>query len=110
PRQVEGRRLAMAEAAGGRIVNRDRMWHYTEGIKNWGPVWPRHGIRIFPGRLRFGSMHGAGVFLLRTSPVLTHWERLKRTIKRVITIRGLFERKKSLKDYLRYYAQRKHQH
>src|SRR5699024_1255946 len=41
--------LAIAEAAGGRIVNRDRMWHYTEGIKTWSPVWPRHGIRILPG-------------------------------------------------------------
>lgn len=27
----------------------DRMWHYTEGIKNWNPVWKRHGIRILPG-------------------------------------------------------------
>jgi len=34
---------------GGRIVNRDRMWHYTEGIKNWNPIWPEHGIRILPG-------------------------------------------------------------
>jgi len=41
--------LAIAERAGGRIVNRDRMWHYTEGIKNWNPIWPEHGIRILPG-------------------------------------------------------------
>jgi predicted oxidoreductase len=25
------------------------MWHYTEGITNWDPVWPNHGIRILPG-------------------------------------------------------------
>jgi predicted oxidoreductase len=25
------------------------MWHYTEGITNWSPVWARHGIRILPG-------------------------------------------------------------
>jgi len=25
------------------------MWHYTEGITNWDPVWPLHGIRILPG-------------------------------------------------------------
>lgn len=25
------------------------MWHYTEGIDNWDPIWPRHGIRILPG-------------------------------------------------------------
>ena len=36
-------------AAGGNIVNRDRMWHYTEGIHNWDPIWPNHGIRILPG-------------------------------------------------------------
>jgi predicted oxidoreductase len=25
------------------------MWHYVEGIRNWSPIWPRHGIRILPG-------------------------------------------------------------
>jgi predicted oxidoreductase len=25
------------------------MWHYTEGIQNWDPLWPMHGIRILPG-------------------------------------------------------------
>lgn len=49
PLHVDGRMLAITENAGGRIVNRDRMWHYTEGIKNWDPVWPNHGIRILPG-------------------------------------------------------------
>ncbi|HET7580097.1 MAG TPA: FAD-binding dehydrogenase [Bacillales bacterium] len=49
PSHVDGRMLEITEAAGGRIVNRDRMWHYTEGIKNWNPIWPRHGIRILPG-------------------------------------------------------------
>lgn len=49
PAHVDGRMLAIAESAGGRIVNRDRMWHYTEGIKNWNPIWPNHGIRILPG-------------------------------------------------------------
>ncbi|MED4224320.1 FAD-binding dehydrogenase [Neobacillus cucumis] len=49
PLHVDGRMLAITENAGGRIVNRDRMWHYTEGIKNWNPVWPNHGIRILPG-------------------------------------------------------------
>lgn len=49
PAHVDGRMLAITEAAGGRIVNRDRMWHYTEGIKNWNPVWNKHGIRILPG-------------------------------------------------------------
>jgi predicted oxidoreductase len=49
PDFVDGRMLAIAEAAGGRIVNRDRMWHYTEGIQNWNPIWTNHGIRILPG-------------------------------------------------------------
>lgn len=49
PAHVDGRMLAITEQAGGRIVNRDRMWHYTEGIKNWNPIWAEHGIRILPG-------------------------------------------------------------
>jgi uncharacterized protein len=49
PAHVDGRMLAITEEAGGRVVNRDRMWHYTEGIKNWNPIWNNHGIRILPG-------------------------------------------------------------
>lgn len=49
PAHVDGRMLSITEKAGGRIVNKDRMWHYTEGIKNWDPIWPSHGIRILPG-------------------------------------------------------------
>ncbi|GAA1438355.1 FAD-binding dehydrogenase [Nocardiopsis tropica] len=49
PEHVDGRMLGITERAGGRIVNPDRMWHYTEGIQNWDPVWARHGIRILPG-------------------------------------------------------------
>jgi uncharacterized protein len=49
PEHVDGRMLAIAERAGARVVNRDRMWHYTEGIQNWDPIWARHGIRILPG-------------------------------------------------------------
>jgi predicted oxidoreductase len=49
PAHVDGRMLGITEAAGGRSINRDRMWHYVEGITNFAPVWPRHGIRILPG-------------------------------------------------------------
>ncbi|UOQ88937.1 FAD-binding dehydrogenase [Agromyces endophyticus] len=49
PAHVDGRMLGIAEASGARLVNGDRMWHYTEGITNWDPVWPLHGIRILPG-------------------------------------------------------------
>ncbi|WP_024799497.1 FAD-binding dehydrogenase [Nocardia sp. BMG51109] len=46
PAHVDGRMLAISEAAGARLVNRDRMWHYTEGITNHTPIWPGHGIRV----------------------------------------------------------------
>ena len=49
PAYVDGSGIAVAEQAGARTVNRDRMWHYTEGIRNHSPVWPGHGIRILPG-------------------------------------------------------------
>ena len=49
PAHVDGRILAITEAAGGSVINRDRMWHYVEGIENWNPIWPGHGIRILPG-------------------------------------------------------------
>jgi predicted oxidoreductase len=49
PEHVDGRMLAVSERAGGRLVNRDRMWHYTEGIRNWAPIWAEHGIRVLPG-------------------------------------------------------------
>ncbi|MDQ1643109.1 MAG: uncharacterized protein QOJ90_2460 [Actinomycetota bacterium] len=49
PAYVDGRMLDISADAGVRLVNRDRMWHYTEGVQNWAPVWPGHGIRILPG-------------------------------------------------------------
>ncbi|TPK19226.1 FAD-binding dehydrogenase [Mesorhizobium sp. B2-5-9] len=49
PDHVDGRMLAISEHAGGRVINRDRMWHYVEGVKNWAPIWTDHAIRILPG-------------------------------------------------------------
>jgi predicted oxidoreductase len=49
PAHVDGRMLGITEAAGGHLINGDRMWHYTEGIQNWNPIWSKHGIRILPG-------------------------------------------------------------
>jgi predicted oxidoreductase len=49
PDHVDGRMLAITEQAGASIINPDRMWHYTEGIHNWNPIWTLHGIRILPG-------------------------------------------------------------
>lgn len=49
PDYVDGRMLGISQAAGGRLINSDRMWHYVEGLENWDPIWPKHGIRILPG-------------------------------------------------------------
>lgn len=85
PAYVDGRGLDIAEAAGARLVNRDRMWHYVEGLRNWNPIWPGHGIRILPGpsslwldalgrRLPFPALPGNDTLstlrYLRTTPDL----------------------------------------
>jgi predicted oxidoreductase len=49
PEHVDGRLQETLHQAGARLVNADRMWHYTEGLRNWNPIWPAHGIRILPG-------------------------------------------------------------
>ncbi len=49
PAHVDGRMLGIAQAAGASVINPDRMWHYTEGLQNWNPIWDNHGIRILPG-------------------------------------------------------------
>ncbi|MEU2831526.1 FAD-binding dehydrogenase [Streptomyces lavendulae] len=49
PAHVDGLMLGITERAGASHINKDRMWHYTEGIENWDPIWARHGIRILPG-------------------------------------------------------------
>jgi len=49
PEHVDGRMLGIAQASGANLINGDRMWHYVEGIHNWNPIWPMHGIRILPG-------------------------------------------------------------
>jgi len=48
PAHVDGRMIDIAESAGANVINRDRMWHYTEGLRNWNPIWPGHGIRVLP--------------------------------------------------------------
>nr|WP_319947649.1 FAD-binding dehydrogenase [uncultured Shimia sp.] len=49
PDYVDGQMQRVAENAGAALINGDRMWHYTEGLANWDPIWPNHGIRILPG-------------------------------------------------------------
>lgn len=53
PQHVDGRMLDITRHAGGGLINEDRMWHYTEGLKNWDSIWPGHGIRILPGPSSF---------------------------------------------------------
>ena len=49
PHHVDGRMVAISAKAGAGLINTDRMWHYTEGLRNFDPIWPNHGIRILPG-------------------------------------------------------------
>ncbi len=49
PDYVDGSMLQVAESAGGRLINLDRMWHYPEGVINHDPIWTHHGIRILAG-------------------------------------------------------------
>ncbi|MCL4675806.1 MAG: FAD-binding dehydrogenase, partial [Pararhodobacter sp.] len=49
PAHVDGAMIDVARAAGAATINTDRMWHYTEGLRNWAPIWPNHGIRVLPG-------------------------------------------------------------
>lgn len=49
PAHVDGRMIDIAKASGANVINTHRMWHYTEGMRNWNPLWPMHGIRIIPG-------------------------------------------------------------
>ena len=49
PHHVDGKMVDVTRKAGGNIINEDRMWHYTEGVKNFDPIWPKHAIRILPG-------------------------------------------------------------
>ena len=89
PAHVDGRMLDIAGDAGARLVNRDRMWHYVDGIRNWDPVWPRHAIRILPGpssmwfdalgrRLPFPALPGydtvATLRHLRTTPDIARFD------------------------------------
>ena len=40
PAHVDGRMIGITESAGAHVINSDRMWHYTEGITNYDPIWP----------------------------------------------------------------------
>lgn len=73
PQHVDGLMQQQAAAQGAHLIHPDRMWHYTEGLRNWDPVWPRHAIRVLPGpsslwldptgrRLPFPHIPGASTY------------------------------------------------
>jgi predicted oxidoreductase len=49
PDSTDGLMLEVTERVGGRLINRDRMWHYPTGVANPAPVWSRHSISILSG-------------------------------------------------------------
>ena len=95
PEHVDGLLQQQLAASGARLINADRMWHYTEGVRNWNSIWPKHGIRILPGptslwldpsgnRLPFPNIPGADT-LGSMQYITTHnfpytWFVLNRTI------------------------------
>jgi predicted oxidoreductase len=81
PHHVDGRMVAIAQAAGAAVINADRMWHYVEGLRNWNPVWPNHGIRILaaPSSLWFDA---TGVRL--EAPFFPSFDSLG-TLKRILS-------------------------
>jgi predicted oxidoreductase len=81
PHHVDGRMVGIAQEAGAAVINADRMWHYVEGLKNWNPVWPNHGIRILaaPSSLWFDAL---GVRL--EAPLFPSFDSLG-TLKRILS-------------------------
>ncbi|BAH39127.1 MAG TPA: FAD-binding dehydrogenase [Gemmatimonas aurantiaca] len=104
PAHVDGLLQQEVAHAGAQLINPDRMWHYTEGIHNWAPIWPQHAIRILPGpsslwldptgaRLPFPNVPGSdslGTLQYITTNGFTHtWFLLNRAIiKREFALSG----------------------
>ena len=72
PAHVDGRMIGISERPGPGVINPDRMWHYTEGITNYDPIWPRHGIRIIPGPSSLWLDAGGGRLPVPLYPGLRH--------------------------------------
>lgn len=82
PDYVDGQMQLIAEQAGAAVINADRMWHYTEGVQNWDPIWPKHGIRILPGP---SSMWFDGNGDRLEAPCLPGFDTLS-TLKRILSV------------------------
>ncbi|MBO9396498.1 FAD-binding dehydrogenase [Shimia sp. R9_2] len=81
PDYVDGQMQRVAETAGAAIINGDRMWHYTEGLANWDPIWPNHGIRVLPGP---SSMWFDALGTRMEAPYLPGFDSLG-TLKRILS-------------------------
>jgi len=81
PDYVDGKMQMAAVHAGAAVINGDRMWHYTEGLQNWDPIWPNHGIRILPGP---SSMWFDGNGDRLEAPCLPGFDTLS-TLKRILS-------------------------
>lgn len=80
PDYVDGKMHGIAAKAGAGLINEDRMWHYCEGVQNWNPIWPNHGIRILPGP---SSMWFDAKGLRMEAPFLPGFDTLA-TLKRIL--------------------------
>lgn len=81
PDHVDGQMQITATQAGASLINGDRMWHYTEGLRNWDPIWPLHGIRILPGP---SSMWFDALGNRMEAPCLPGFDTLS-TLKRILS-------------------------
>jgi predicted oxidoreductase len=81
PHHVDGRMIDVAVEAGAATINTDRMWHYTEGVRNWDPIWPHHGIRILPGP---SSMWFDALGARMEAPCLPGFDTMS-TLKRILS-------------------------
>lgn len=82
PDYVDGKMHGIAATAGAGLINEDRMWHYCEGLKNWRPIWPNHGIRILPGP---SSMWFDALGNRMEAPYLPGFDTLG-TLKRILSV------------------------
>jgi predicted oxidoreductase len=81
PDYVDGAMQGIARRAGAAVINEDRMWHYCEGVQNWDPIWPKHGIRILPGP---SSMWFDALGVRMEAPCLPGFDTLS-TLKRILS-------------------------
>lgn len=81
PDYVDGKMHGIASSAGAGLINEDRMWHYCEGVQNWAPIWPKHGIRILPGP---SSMWFDAKGVRMEAPCLPGFDTLS-TLKRILS-------------------------